>query len=143
MQGLGALDGFFREFGGGRGSAVVVVLEHQYGPFRSTKALEIEPLLSNLGLALGDNAIDVSVRMTRVVMEEDQPFDMRLLRNLHGIEVGRMAPTEALRSVFLWRILGILDEEIRIAYERRVAGRLDQVPRHRSFAKGFVVGGVR
>ena len=68
---------------------------------------------------------------------------MRLLRNLQGIEVGRMAPAEAMGSVFLWRLLGILDEEIRIAYQRCVTGRFDQVPRRRSFTKGFVVGGVR
>src|SRR5215510_8094085 len=67
---------------------------------------------------------------------------MRLLRNLQGIEVGRMAPTEAMWSIFLWRVLSILDEEIRIAYQRRVAGRFDQVPRRRSCTKGFVVGGV-
>jgi hypothetical protein len=102
-----------------------VVLEHQYSPFRRTKALEIETLLVNLGLALCDNVIDVSVRMTRIVMEKYQTFDMRLLRNLQGIEVGRMAPTKALRSVFLGRVLGILDEEIRIAYQRRMAGRFD------------------
>jgi hypothetical protein len=60
--------------------------------------------------------IDVSVRMTRIVMEEDQTFGLRLLRNLQSIEVGRMAPTEAMRRVFLRRVLGILDEEIRIAY---------------------------
>src|SRR4029450_8906900 len=68
---------------------------------------------------------------------------MRLLCNLQGIEVGRMAPTEAMWSVFLWRVLGVLDEEIRIVYQRRVAGRFDQVPRRRSFTEGFVVGGVR
>ena len=39
----------------------VVVLEHQYSSFRSTKALEIETLLSSLVLAQGDNVIDVSV----------------------------------------------------------------------------------
>ena len=49
----------------------VVVLEHQYSPFSSTKALEIETLLGYLGLALCDNVINVSVRMTRIVMEED------------------------------------------------------------------------
>ncbi len=54
-----------------------------------------------------------------------------------------MAPTEALWSVFLRRVLGILDEEIRLAYQRRVAGRFDQVPRRRIYAKGFVVGGIR
>ena len=52
-------------------SAVVAVLEHQYCPFRRTKALEIETLLGNLSLALGDNVINVRVRMTRIVMEED------------------------------------------------------------------------
>ena len=61
---------------------------------------------------------------------------MRLLCNLQGIEVGGMAPTEAMRSVFLWRVLGILNEEIRIVYQRRVAGRFDQVPRRCGFAKG-------
>ena len=49
----------------------VAVLEHQYSPFRSTKALEIETLLGNLSLALSDNVINVSVRVTRIVMEED------------------------------------------------------------------------
>ena len=49
----------------------VVVLEHQDSPFRSTKALEIETLLGNLLLALCDDVINVSVRMTRIVMEED------------------------------------------------------------------------
>jgi hypothetical protein len=49
----------------------VVVLEHQYSPFSSTKALEIKALLSNLGLASCDNVINVSVRVTRIVMEED------------------------------------------------------------------------
>ena len=48
-----------------------MVLEHQYSPFRGTKALEIKTLLGNLGLALCDNVINVSVRMTRIVMEED------------------------------------------------------------------------
>src|SRR5262245_45708577 len=67
---------------------------------------------------------------------------MCLLCNLQGIEVGRMAPAEAMGSVFLWRVLSILDEEIRIAYQRCVMGRFDQVPRRRSFTKGFVVGGV-
>ena len=121
----------------------VVVLEHQYSSFRSTKAVEIETLLGNLVLALCDNVIDVSVRMTWIVMEEYQTFDLRLLRNLQGIEVGGMTPTQAMRSVFLRRVLGILDEEIRVAYQRRVVGRFHQVPRHRSFTKGFVVGGVR
>ena len=51
--------------------AGVVVLERQDGPFSSPKALEIETLLGNLGLALCDNMINVSVRMTRIVMEED------------------------------------------------------------------------
>jgi len=97
-------------------SAVVAVLEHQYGPFCSTKALEIETLLGNLGLALCDNVIDLGVRMTRIVMEEYQTFDLRLLRNLQGIQVGGMTPTEAMRCVFLRRVLGILNEEIRIAY---------------------------
>ena len=69
MQGLGAFGGRL-ECGGGRVAAVVAVLEHQYSSFRSTKALEIETLLGNLGLAQGDNVIDVSVRMTRIVMEE-------------------------------------------------------------------------
>jgi hypothetical protein len=95
---------------------VVAVLEHQYSPFRSTKALEIETLLGNLGLALCDNVIDIGVRMTRIVMEEYQTFDLRLLRDLQGIKVGGMTPTEAMRSVFLRRVLGVLDEEIRIAY---------------------------
>src|SRR5262249_18798919 len=90
-----------------------------------------------------DNVIDVSIRMTRIVMEEYQTFDLRLLRYLQGIEVGRMAPTEAMRRVFLWQVLSILNEEIRLAYQRRVAGRFDQVPRRRSFAKGLVFGGVR
>jgi hypothetical protein len=99
------------------------VLEHQYSPFRSTKALEIETLLGNLSLALCDNVIDVGVRMTRIVVEEYQTFDLRLLRNLQGIKVGGMTPTEAMWSVFRRRVLGILDEEICIAYERRVAGR--------------------
>ena len=124
-------------------SAVVAVLEHQYGPFSSTKALEIKALLSNLGLASCDNVINVSVRVTRIVMEEYQTFDMRLLRNLQGIQVGGMTPTEAMRSVFLRRVLGVLDEEIRIAYQRRVARRFHEVPRRRRFAKGFVIGRVR
>src|SRR5215831_90388 len=120
-----------------------MVLEYQYSPFSSPKALEIETLLGNLGLAQGNNVIDVSIRMTRVVMEEYQTFDMRLLRNLQGIEVSRMAPTEAMRRVFLWQVLNILNEEIRLVYQRRVARRFDQVTRRRSFAKGLVVGGVR
>ena len=61
-----------------------MVLEHQYSSFRSTKALEIETLLGSLVLAQGDNVIDVSVRMTRIVMEEYQTFDLRLLRNLQA-----------------------------------------------------------
>ena len=51
--------------------ADVEVLEHQDSPFSSPKALEIETLLGNLGLALCDNMINVSVRMTRIVVEED------------------------------------------------------------------------
>ena len=61
-----------------------MVLEHQYSSFRRTKALEIETLLGSLVLAQGDNVIDVSVRMTRIVMEEYQTFDLRLLRNLQA-----------------------------------------------------------
>ncbi len=71
MQGLGACGGFFIGCGGGRWSAVVVLLDGQYSPFRSTKALKIETLLGNQSLAFCDNVINVSVRMTRVVMEED------------------------------------------------------------------------
>ena len=69
--GFGSMRRVFIGFGGGRWSAVVAVLEGQYSPFRSTKALEIETLLGNQSLAFCDNVINVSVRMTRVVMEED------------------------------------------------------------------------
>src|SRR5882672_12250915 len=119
------------------------MLEYQHSPFSSTKTLNIETLLGNLCLALRDNMIDVSVGMTWIVMEEHQTFDMRPLRNLQGIEVSRMSPTNAIRSVFLRRILGILDEEISIVYQRRVAGRFYEVPRCRRCAKGFVIGRVR
>ena len=117
--------------------------EYQHSPFSSTKALNVETLLGNLGLALRDNMIDVSVGMTWIVMEEHQTFGMCLLRNLQGIEVRRMSPTNARRSVFLGRVLGILDEEISIVYQRHVAGRFHEVPRRRRFTKGFVIGRVR
>jgi hypothetical protein len=68
---FGSMRRVFIGFGGVGCSAVVVVLERQDSPFCSTKALEIEPLLGNLGLALCDNVINVSIRMTRIVMEED------------------------------------------------------------------------
>ena len=64
--------GLIEEVGCRAGEHVgVVVLEHQYSPFSSTKALEIKALLSNLGLASCDNVIYVSVRVTGIVMEED------------------------------------------------------------------------
>ena len=68
---------------------------------------------------------------------------MRLLCNLQGIEVGRMAPTEAMRGVFLWCVLGILDEEISITRQGHVMRRLREVLRCRSVTKGFIVCGIR
>jgi hypothetical protein len=58
------------------------LLEDEYGAFSGTKALNTETLLSNLSLALCHNSIDFSIRMARVVMEEYQAFDVRLLGDL-------------------------------------------------------------
>jgi len=45
--------------------------------------------------------------------------------------------------VFLWRVLGILDEEIRITCQGHVMRRLREVLRGRRVTKGFVVCGIR
>jgi len=118
------------------------LLEDKYGSFRRTKTLDIETLLGDLCLTLRHNIIDFRVRMTRVVVKEHQTFDPRLLRDLQGVEVGGMSPSDAVRGVFLWRVLGILDQEISLTRQGHVAGRFDEVPRRCSFTKGFVVGGV-
>ena len=58
------------------------LLEGQYGAFSGTNALDSETPLGNLRLALCHNSIDFSVRMARVMMEEYQAFNVRLLCNL-------------------------------------------------------------
>jgi hypothetical protein len=50
---------------------VHVLLKEKDSSFSSTKTLDIETLLGNVGLAHGDDMNNVSVRMTRIVMEED------------------------------------------------------------------------
>src|SRR5689334_268817 len=81
--------------------------------------------------------------MARIVVEEHQTLGLGLLGDLQGIEVGGMPPADAVRMVFLWRVLGILDEEIRITRQGYVMSRVREVLRGRRVTKGFVVCGIR
>src|SRR5215470_9909541 len=53
-----------------------------------------------------------------------------------------MSPANTLRIIFLWRVLGILDQEFSITHQLYMVRRFDEVPRRRSCSKRFVVGGV-
>jgi len=115
-------------------------LEHL--AFRGAETLERETPLRDLRTTLRHHAIHLRVRMARIVVEEHQPLGLRLLGELQGIKVGGMPPAHAVR-VFLWRVLGILDEEIRLTCQGHVIRRVRQVLRGRRVPKGFVVRGIR
>jgi len=81
--------------------------------------------------------------MAGVVVEEHQPLGMGLLGDVQGIKVGGMPPADTGLMVFLWRVLGILDKEVRITRQGHVMRRLREVLRGRHVTKGFVVRGIR
>src|SRR5437588_29765 len=122
---------------------LVRALEEQHLAFSGAKALDRETPLRYLSPTLCHNAIHLGIRMARVVVEEHQTLGFGLLGDLQGIEVGGMSPADTVRLVFLWRVLGILDEEISITRQGQVTRRLSEVLRCRVSAKGFVVSGVR
>src|SRR5262249_43189772 len=120
-----------------------LLLEAQRLAFSGTKTLDRETPLRYLSTTQRHNVIYLGVRVTRIVVEQYQALGVGLLGDVQGIEVSGMSPADAMRLVFLWRVLGILNEQISITCQGHVLGRLRQVPRCRRIAKGFIVSGVR
>ena len=118
-------------------------LEDQHLAFSGTKTLDGETPLRYLSATLLNNTINLGVCMARIVVEQHQTLGVGLLGDVQGVKVGRMAPADAVRVVFFWCVLGILDEEISITRQGHVMRRLCEVPRGGGGAKGFVVRGVR
>src|ERR1700733_15400251 len=65
----------------------------------------------------GKKTVDHFVRRVRIVMKENQIPYFALPRNLHAFEPARMPPPASFRGQLFWRILRVVDEDVRAMHQ--------------------------